>query len=197
MAVLGAGHFCPVQDSSNGQPGLWSTLYSRIPLGFWTCWTFWRRDGNSLRGTRHWEDPRKRWPRLASLYPRKDVPVSRLQRLRPQWWIVSLLQSPLLWLWCPEQVFFQFQWSNSFKKQSDGISKSSKLGNQGDFITHIYSTIQHLTRHPEASCKLPLLPPRQNAHVASQTLKIKWKSSRCAGWNLLSWKVPASTPASW
>lgn len=214
-------HLDPVMPKARASPGLFSYTANRFSIllkwiwvGFFchlqtpkTWFILGLHPDHSLWHTGHfgedmgtpWEeqDVERIQPGLASLYPQKNVLVSWLQRLRLQWWIVSLLQKPLLWLWCPEQVFFQLQWSNSFKKQSNVISKSSKLGNQGYFIRHIYSIIKHLIGHPEASFKLLLLIPRQNSHAASQTLKIKWKSSCCAGWNLLSWKVPVSTPASW
>lgn len=66
----------------------------------------------------------------------------------------------------PQEVFKQLQQSNAFPKESEVISKSSKPSRQGNFIRHIYSIIQHLTRHPEVSFKL-LFPPRQNSHVGS------------------------------
>jgi hypothetical protein len=67
----------------------------------------------------------------------------------------------------PQQVFKQLQQSNAFLKESEVISKSSKLSWQGNFIRHICSIIQHLTRHPkEVSFKL-LFPPRQNSHDGS------------------------------
>ena len=126
-------------------------------------------------------------------------PVARarvlVQRLGSQRWRVSLSQSPLLWWWCPLQAFFLLLQSNSFMKQSEVISKSSKLCSHGDFIRRIYSVTQCLTRHPGISFKLPLLPPRKNPHAASQTLKIRWESPCHSGPNQLSWLAPACSPA--
>lgn len=78
--------------------------------------------------------------------------------------MISLSLSPM----CDydQQVFKQLQQSNAFSKESEVICKASKLSQQGDFIRHIYSVIQHLTRHSEVSFKL-LFPPRQNSHGGS------------------------------
>lgn len=97
--------------------------------------------------------------------------------------------------------------SRSFSSFSEAIPSRNSLmvfPNPPSWVTRgiwldifiLQSSISQDIQKLLVSC-LSCLPPRQNSHVASQTLKIKWKSSCCAGWNLLSWKVPASTPASW